>query len=85
MTDNPKADKDAEIVINGDPHDVASREVSFEQVSQLAYPGSPPETKFTVLFYKAEQAKNEGSMVPGDVVKVHKQGSSFSVTRSIRS
>ena len=80
-----KDDKGVEIVVNGDAHDVSSRDVSFEQVTQLAYPGSPPETKFTVLFYKAEQAKTEGSMVVGQSVKVHKQGSSFNVTRSIRS
>lgn len=85
MTDKAMDSKGAEIVVNGDPYDVPSREVSFDQVTQLAYPGSPPDTKFTVLFYKAEQAKNEGSMLAGDVVKVHKEGSAFNVTRSIRS
>jgi hypothetical protein len=85
MNDHAKDSKNAEIVVNGEAHDVSSREISFEQVTQLAYPGSPPETKFTVLFYKAEQTKNEGTMVAGDLIRVHKQGSSFNVTRSIRS
>ncbi|MCW2752113.1 MAG: hypothetical protein JWR83_3223 [Aeromicrobium sp.] len=75
----------ADIVVNGDAYQVPSRDVSFEQVTALAYPSSAPDTKFTVLFYKAEQSKHEGAMLAGEVVKVHKQGSSFSVTRSIRS
>ena len=77
--------KGAEIVVNGEPKSVLTREVSFDLVTQLAFPGSDANTTFTVLFYKAEGSKHEGSMVEGEVVKVHKQGSSFNVTRSIRS
>jgi hypothetical protein len=77
---------EAEIIVNGEAKTVPSRDVSFDEVTELAYPGSDrANTTFTVLFYKAEQGKNEGPMVEGDVVKVHKQGSSFNVTRSIRS
>jgi len=75
---------DAVIIVNGEEKTVASRTVTFEQVTQLAYPGSDEATTFTVLFYKAED-KKEGSMVEGDAVKVHKEGSSFNVTRSVRS
>lgn len=77
-------DKGADIVVNGEHVHVESRDVSFEQVTQLAYPGSDANTTFTVLFYKAE-GKDAGSMVEGDVVKVRKEGSSFNVTRSVRS
>lgn len=95
MVNTDKIEKDknkgASIVVNGEAKQVNSRDVSFEEVTQLAFPGSDPSvTTFTVLFYKSEGKKNgnsshEGSMVEGDVVKVRKEGSSFNVTRSIRS
>jgi hypothetical protein len=79
-------EQEAALVVNGEVKTVPSREVSFDQVTELAYPGSDRNnTTFTVLFYKAEQGHHEGSMVEGDIVKVHKEGSSFNVTRSIRS
>lgn len=77
-------DKGAVIIVNGDKKEVDSRTVTFEQVTQLAYPGSDENTTFTVLYYKAED-KKEGSMIEGDSVKVKKEGSSFNVTRSVRS
>lgn len=83
-TEKP-TDSEAEIVVNGELKAIPTRQVSFDEVTQLAYPGGDSNTTFTVLFYKAEGSKHEGSMVEGDVVKVHKQGSSFNVTRSIRS
>ena len=78
-------DKGAEIMVNGQPKKVPTREVSFDLVTELAFPGSEAGTTFTVLFSKSDDDKHEGSMVEGDVVKVKKEGSSFNVTRSIRS
>lgn len=79
-------EKGAEIVVNGQPKKIDSRQVSFDEVTELAFPGSDRSlTTFTVLFSKAEDSKHEGSMVEGDIVKVKKEGSSFNVTRSIRS
>lgn len=81
-----KHDEGADIIVNGEVKTVPSREVSFDQVTELAYPGSDPaNTTFTVLFYKSAGKKPEGSMIEGDSVKVHKEGSSFNVTRAIRS
>ena len=85
VDDKPEKDDGADIIVNGTPVHVASRTVSFSQVTQLAFPDSTAEHIFTVLFYKADQSRQEGSMLEGDSVKVHKQGSSFNVTRSIRS
>jgi hypothetical protein len=78
---------DAVIVVNGEPKDVADRDVSYEGVVELAFPGlaSDPNNTFTVLYRKADHSRTEGSLVAGGSVKVHKQGTSFSVTRSIRS
>ncbi len=85
MAEQDKDEHGAEIIVNGEVKDVASREVTFDEVTQLAYPGNDNNTIFTVLFYKADQSNHEGSMVEGEVVKVHKRGTSFNVTRSIRS
>ena len=82
---NQEMEDGAEIAVNGELKNVPSREVSFDEVTALAYPERDANTIFTVLYYKADQSNHEGSMVEGDVVKVHKQGSSFNVTRSIRS
>jgi len=76
----------AQIVVNGQLKEVPTRQVSFDEVTELAFPGSDrANTTFTVIFSKADDSKHEGSMVEGDVVKVRKEGSSFNVTRSIRS
>lgn len=86
MANDPEKD-DAVIVVNGDPRNVEDRDVSYEEVVELAFPGqtADPNNTFTVLYRKAEHAHAEGSLVAGGSVKVHKQGTSFSVTRSIRS
>lgn len=85
VDEKPEQDDGADIVVNGNPMHVDSRIVSFSQVTQLAFPDSTAEHTFTVLFYKTDQSRQEGSMLEGDSVKVHKHGSSFNVTRSIRS
>jgi hypothetical protein len=78
---------DAVIIVNGEEKQVPRREVSYGQVTELAFPGESTNEnfEFTVLYRKTDQSRHEGSMVDGDVVKVHKQGSTFNVTRSIRS
>lgn len=86
MAKHPEKD-DAVIVVNGDPKEVDDRDVSYEQAIELAFPGqaADPNNTFTVLYRKADHSHAEGSLVAGGSVKVHKQGTSFSVTRSIRS
>lgn len=86
MAKDPEKD-DAVIVMNGEQKDVEDRDVSYEEVVELAFPGmgADPNNTFTVLYRKADHARAEGSLVAGGSVKVHKEGTSFSVTRSIRS
>jgi len=79
--------KSAEIVVNGELRYVLDRTINYEQVVELAFPGmiANPDSTFTVLYRKTDGRKSEGSLVAGTSVKAHKQGSSFSVTHSIRS
>lgn len=84
---NEDKDKGADIAINGELRHVTDRTVTYEQVVKLAFPSltADPNSTFTVLYRKTDNERAEGSLVPGTSVKVHKEGSSFSVTHSIRS
>lgn len=88
-SDKPNKDDkdDALIVVNGEEMQIDSRQVSYEQVVELAFPGlgADPNNIFSVLFRKVDQSNAQGSVVAGGTVKVHAKGSSFNVTRSIRS
>ena len=78
---------DAIIIVNGEQKEIEHRDVTYEEAVEFAFPGAgaDPNNTFTVLYRKAENARAEGSLVAGTSVKVHKDGTSFSVTRSIRS
>lgn len=80
-------DKGADVAINGELRQVTDRTVTYEQIVELAFPSltADPNSTFTVLYRKTDNNRSEGSLVPGASVKVHRQGSSFSVTHSIRS
>lgn len=84
---NEDKDKGADVAINGELRHVTDRIVTYEQVVSWAFPSltTDPNSTFTVLYRKADNGRTEGSLVPGASVKMHKQGSSFSVTHSIRS
>lgn len=72
-------DHEAQIVVNGEPKTVPTREVSYDEVTRLAYPTPPaPETRFTVTFRNAHKPK-EGSLAPGETVEVKKEGTVFNV------
>jgi hypothetical protein len=80
-----KKDKDYTIIVNGTPHTVEDEEVSFEQVTTLAYPEPPfPETLFTVTFRNAKKPK-EGRLVEGQSVKVKRNGTVFNVKATDKS
>jgi len=84
---NEDKDKGADVAINGELRHVTDRTVTYKQVVSWAFPSltTDPNSTFTVLYRKVDHSRAEGSLVQGAEVKVHKQGSSFSVTHSIRS
>jgi hypothetical protein len=78
-------DKDFRIIVNGEPKTVESEVVTFEQVTELAYPEPPfPETLFTVTFRNAKKPK-EGRLVEGQSVEVKRNGTVFNVKATDKS
>lgn len=74
------------IIINARPYEVQGKEISFEEVVNLAYNNAPPTGPYvtiTVTYSRGENGK-EGSMLPGDSVKV-KNKMVFDVSATDRS
>ncbi|MBK9131258.1 MAG: multiubiquitin domain-containing protein [Gammaproteobacteria bacterium] len=69
------------VVVNGERKEVTKKILTFNEVVALAFsnPPSGPDVRFTITFKKAAGPKREGSMLPGDTVKI-KNGTIFSVT-----
>jgi len=73
------------IIVNGRERTVEEKDVSFEEVVELAFPGSPtgPNIVYTVAYRKAAGNKS-GDLLPGQSVKV-KQGTILDVTQTDKS
>jgi hypothetical protein len=67
-------DPTIDIVINGTPHTVSDRKLSYEQVVDLAYDGNPPvgENVMIVVTYARGESGEKGTLVAGQEVPVHK-------------
>jgi len=92
--DNPEvAEQTAEhshepvtIIVNGRPKEVAEKELTFEEVVNLAYNNDPPQgpnVVITVTYSKGDGGK-QGSLLPGHHVKV-KAGMVFNVKATDKS
>lgn len=88
MPQTPSANgpKGIEIFVNARPHLVNGREVSFEQVVALGFPGQPPAagSEYVVTYTRAQHGNESGSLTPGQTVRV-KKGTSFGVQITTRS
>ena len=84
--DPPGQDKQFTIVVNAREKTFTGREISFNQVVELAFGSvSPnPNIVYTVTYKRGEGNKPEGSMEKGDTVKV-KDGMIFNVTQTDKS
>jgi hypothetical protein len=72
------------VIVNGRPKEVDRRELTFDEVVRLAFPGPHgPNIVFTVTYRKAEGNK-EGTLVQGQNVEV-KDGTVFNVTKTDKS
>lgn len=78
--------KTYEIVVNGRPKNVTTKELSFEQIVKLAYDPVPSGRNwvFTVTYRRGTGNKPEGTLKPGENVKV-KNGMIFNVTATDKS
>lgn len=74
------------IVVNTKEHEVSSKEISYEEVVELAYgpDDEGPNVIYTVTYRRGTGNKPEGSLAPGESTKV-KDGMIFDVTRTDKS
>jgi hypothetical protein len=80
------SEKEVQIVVNAKPRMVAKRRMRFEEVVELAFPNAPknPNTTYTVAYRHGPHANPEGTLTPGNYVKIRK-GMVFSVTATDKS
>lgn len=86
MSEEPKK-HEITIIIDGKQHLWSEKEISYEQVVNLAYNGNPPtgdQVQITVGYHRGHGDKPEGDLEPGQSVKV-KNGMVFDVTATDRS
>lgn len=77
---------DFEIVVNARPHVVNDKHVSFEQVVQLAFPGTHgPNIVFSVTYRHAASKPHAGELAAGGAVDVKRKGTIFNVTKTDKS
>ncbi len=79
-------DKDFTIIVNAEEKQVTGKELTFDQVVQLAFPGEPQggNRLYTVTYRRGEGNKPEGTLVKGESVKL-KKGMIFNVTATDKS
>jgi len=82
----PRPPKTFEIIVNSRPREVDQKQVTFEQVVQLAFPG-PHETNvvFSMTYRHAASTPHAGELGAGGSVEVKKKGTVFNVTRTVQS
>ena len=82
----PRQPTTFEITVNARPRIVLSREVTFEQVVQLVFPGThEPNVCFSMTYCHAASVPHAGELGPGGSVQVKRKGTVFNVTRTVKS
>lgn len=78
--------KEATIIVNAQQKTVPSREVSYTEVVNLAFPTQPaPGINYTVMYENAIKPNHEGSLVEGQSVTVKEKGTISDVTPTNKS
>lgn len=82
----PKGQLTFDIIVNGRPRTVTGAQVTFEQLVQLAFPGSQPEQNvaYSITYRKAASDPHQGDLGAGGVVQI-KNGTIFNVTQTVQS
>jgi hypothetical protein len=78
-----EATKTVTIIVNTKSHEWAEKEITFEQVVQLAFPGQPYDPQGTTVEYSRGHGPDK-SLRPGESVRV-KNGMIFDVEPANRS
>lgn len=76
--------KTVTVYVNGQAKQVEKREYTFEEVVRLAFDNPNPNFEYTVTYSKGEEPNKEGTLVPGQTVKM-KEGMIFDVTETNKS
>ncbi|MCP3162544.1 multiubiquitin domain-containing protein [Myxococcus sp. QH3KD-4-1] len=75
-----------EIIVNARPRVVNDKRVTFEQVVQLAFPGShEPNAAFSMTYRHAASKPHAGELGAGGSVEVKERGTIFNVTKTVQS
>lgn len=80
--DNQQRQKAYTILVNGTQEVWTDHRISYEQVVQLAFPGSPSDVLYSVSY--ASPHGKDGMLAPGQTTEV-KEGMSFNVVKTNRS
>lgn len=82
----PKAPVSFEIIVNSRRRTVDEKQVAFEQVVQLAFPGEhAPNVVFSMTYRHAASKPHAGELGRGGIVEVKQTGTVFNVTRTVQS
>lgn len=82
----PKPPTTYEIKVNGRPRTINDKHVTFEQVVQLAFPGtSASNIIYSMTYRHAASLPHSGDLAAGGSVEVKKQGTIFNVTPCVQS
>jgi hypothetical protein len=75
-----------EIMVNGRPRTVDHQHVTFEEVVQIAFPGTPASNlAFSMTYSHAASKPHAGNLGAGGSVDVKKKGTIFNVTPTVQS
>lgn len=86
MSQNSHGPAPVTIIVNARPHTWEAKEITFEQVVDLAYPGQTPNDQdtYTVRYSRGHDSHGTGSLTAGHSVHV-KKGMIFDAYRTSRS
>lgn len=77
-TEAPGQNKETKIFVNTKEVTWSKKEISFEELVDIAFPGATNKQEFDVTYLKG-QSGNEGELLNGESVHVH-PGMEFTVT-----
>ena len=78
------ADKPVHITVNGRPRTVSEHRLTYAEVVELAFPGTPPDPNVIFTVSYADPHGHDGTLAPGQTVRLQ-DGMSFVVRKTARS
>lgn len=80
-------DREHRVIVNGQEHQVAGRDVTYEQILEIAYPDRviDENTTYVMLYRKAAHKPHEGVLTLGGSVQIRNKETVFNVDAATRS